>query len=49
MHGKIDSVFMNIEKAAKVQPVEVMPQILAASSFLRQIYEHSVDLTDLVA
>jgi hypothetical protein len=25
-----------------------MPQILAASSFLRQIYEHSVDLADLV-
>jgi phosphate uptake regulator len=49
MHGKIESVFANIEKVAKVQPVEVMPQILAASSFLRQIYEHSVDLTDLVA
>ena len=48
MHGKIETVFADIEKVAKAQPVEVMPQILATSSFLRRIYEHSVDLADLV-
>jgi phosphate uptake regulator len=48
MNEKIKTLFVDIEKVAKNQPVEVMPQILAASSFLRQIYEHSVDLADLV-
>jgi phosphate uptake regulator len=48
MHEKIESVFTDIEKVSKDEPLEVMPQILAASSFLRQIYEHSVDLADLV-
>jgi phosphate uptake regulator len=48
MNEKIKPLFVGIEKVAKNQPVEVMPQILAASSFLRQIYEHSVDLADLV-
>ena len=48
MHDKIDNLLADIEKVAKEQPVEVMPQILAASSFLRRIYEHSVDLADLV-
>jgi phosphate uptake regulator len=48
MHERIETIFADIEKVAKDQPVEVMPQILAASSFLRQIYEHSVDLADLV-
>jgi phosphate uptake regulator len=48
MNEKIKNLFVDIEKVAKNQPVEVMPQILAASSYLRQIYEHSVDLADLV-
>jgi phosphate uptake regulator len=48
LHGKIETTFADVEKVAKEQPVEVMPQILAAASFLRQIYEHSVDLADLV-
>jgi len=48
MYGKIETVFADVEKVTKDQPVEVMPQILAAASFLRQIYEHSVDLADLV-
>ena len=48
MNKKIEELFAGIEKVAKEQPVEVMPQILAASSFLRRIYEHSVDLADLV-
>jgi len=48
LHGKIETIFADVEKVAKKQPVEVMPQILATASFLRQIYEHSVDLADLV-
>jgi phosphate uptake regulator len=49
LQERIETLFADIEKVAKDQPVEVMPQILAATSFLRQIYEHSVDLADLVA
>ena len=48
LHGKIETIFADVEKVAKDQPIEVMPQILATASFLRQIYEHSVDLADLV-
>jgi phosphate uptake regulator len=48
MHNKIDTLFADIEKVARGQPVEVMPQILSAAAFLRQIYEHSIDLADLV-
>ena len=48
LYGKIETIFADVEKVAKDQPVEVMPQILATASFLRQIYEHSVDLADLV-
>jgi phosphate uptake regulator len=49
MRGKIDATYTNIERAAKESSVDLMPQILAAVSFLRQIYEHSVDIADLVA
>jgi phosphate uptake regulator len=48
LHGKIETIFADVEKVAKDYPVEVMPQILATASFLRQIYEHSVDVADLV-
>jgi phosphate uptake regulator len=48
MNEKIRVLFADIEKVTKEQPVEVMPQMLAAASFLRQIYEYSVDLADLV-
>lgn len=48
MREKIGVLFADIEKAAKDQSLEVMPQILAAASFLRQVYEHSVDMADLV-
>jgi len=48
MYEKIKTFFADVEKVAKSQPVEVMPQILATASLLRQIYEHSVDLADLV-
>ena len=48
LHGKIETMFADVEKVAKDQHAEVMPQILATASFLRQIYEHSMDLADLV-
>ncbi|KON31128.1 hypothetical protein AC478_03275 [miscellaneous Crenarchaeota group-1 archaeon SG8-32-3] len=48
MNEKIETMFTDIEKAAKEETVEIMPQILATASFLRRIYEHSVDLADLV-
>jgi phosphate uptake regulator len=48
MHERMETSFVDIEKVARDQPVEVVPQILAVASFMRQIYEHSVDLADLV-
>jgi len=48
MREKIDRAFSNIEKVARAQSLDVVPQILAVASFLRQIYEHSVDIADLV-
>jgi phosphate uptake regulator len=47
MRGKIDKEFANIEEVARAQSLEVVPRILAVASFLRQIYEHSVDMADL--
>jgi phosphate uptake regulator len=49
LRGKIDQNYSNIERAAKESSVDLMPQILAVVSFLRQIYERSVDMADLVA
>ncbi len=49
MQVRIRDIYANIEKVAKNQPVDVMPQLLAAISFVRQIYEHSLDMADLVA
>jgi phosphate uptake regulator len=49
MRGKIDAAYASIESVAKDSSVDLMPQILAALAFLRQIYEHSVDIADLVA
>ncbi|MEM3000293.1 MAG: PhoU domain-containing protein [Candidatus Bathyarchaeia archaeon] len=45
---KIHRVSADLEKVAESQPIAVMPQILAATSFFRQIYGNSVDLADLV-
>jgi hypothetical protein len=45
--GKMGEEFTKIEEVAREQKPEVMPQILAVASFLRQIFEHSVDLSDL--
>jgi len=48
LRAKIDVTSSKIECAAKDSAVDLMPQILAAVSFLRQIYERSVDMADLV-
>jgi phosphate uptake regulator len=48
MCEKLEQAFSSIETVAGGQPVEVVPHVLAAASFLRQIYEHSVDIADLV-
>ena len=47
--AKTDAIYTGIERVAKESSVDLMPQVLAAASFLRQIYEHSVDIADLVA
>ena len=44
---KIEEEFAKIEAVAEGQEPAVVPQILAVASFLRQIYEHSVDIADL--
>jgi phosphate uptake regulator len=48
LRSKVFSLYDAIEQAAKAEPLEVMPHILATAAFLRQVYEHSVDLADLV-
>jgi phosphate uptake regulator len=48
LQGKIESTYLKVELVAKESSVDLMPQILAAASFLRQIYERSVDMADLV-
>ena len=48
LREKIESTYSNIESAAKESSVDLMPQTLAAVAFLRQIYERSVDMADLV-
>jgi len=49
MRDKIEKGFTDIEEVARAQSLDVVPQILAVASFLRQIYEHSVDIADLAA
>lgn len=48
LRGKIEAANSNVERVAKEVSVDLMPQILAAMSFLKQIYERSVDMADLV-
>jgi len=47
MRDKVEKEFADIEELAQAQSLDVVPQILAVASFLRQIYEHSVDISDL--
>jgi len=48
MREKVEKMFASIEKIAKAESLNVVAHILAAASALRQIYEHSVDIADLV-
>jgi phosphate uptake regulator len=48
LREKVKTLSAGIEKTAKDQPVDVMPQTLATTAFLKQVYENSVDLADLV-
>lgn len=45
---KVEKMSASIEKIAKVQSLDALPHVLAVASILRQIYEHSVDIADLV-
>ncbi|HTY74295.1 MAG TPA: phosphate uptake regulator PhoU [Candidatus Nanoarchaeia archaeon] len=48
LRDKVQLLSSGIEKISKDQPVDVMPQTLATTAFLKQICENSVDLADLV-
>jgi len=48
LREKVQTLSVGIERTAKDQPVEVIPQTLATTAFLKQICENSVDLADLV-
>ena len=48
LRTKVDETYSSIGHLAKESSVDLMPQILAAASFFKQIYERSVDMADLV-
>jgi len=48
MRDEVEKTLNAVEKSAGDQSLEVMSHILAAVSTLKQIYEHSVDIADLV-
>jgi phosphate uptake regulator len=48
MRIKISALSADIEKTAKEQSLEVLPQTLAITASLMQLYEYSVDMADLV-
>jgi phosphate uptake regulator len=45
---KITAAFQEIETKTRVHSTQVAPQILAAVSAIHRIYDHSVDIADLV-
>jgi phosphate uptake regulator len=47
MRSKVEKEFADIEELARSQSLNSVPLILAVASFLRQIYEHNVDISDL--
>lgn len=49
LRAKAYAVYSEIEKLAKTQPPDMMPQILAVASYAVQTFEYCVDLGDLVA
>ena len=46
--GRVEEIMTDIEKIARDQSLDIVPQVLTIASILRQIYEHSVDIADLV-
>lgn len=48
MRGKVEKVFDALEKSTNAQNPQLIPHFLAAASAIKQIYEHSVDIADLV-
>lgn len=44
----ITTIFHEIETMAHTQPIELAPHVLAAASSMNRIYDHSVDIADLV-
>jgi phosphate uptake regulator len=47
MRDRIEKEFTRFEEVARAQSLEIVAQILSTAAFLRQIYEHSVDIADL--
>jgi phosphate uptake regulator len=45
---KMEVASVNVERMAKAHPIDALPHVLAVASLLRQIFEHSVDIADLV-
>ncbi len=47
MRPEMERIFEEIEKSAQEYPPETVPHILSVVGFFRQIYDHSVDISDL--
>jgi len=47
-HETVTATFHEIETIAHTQPIELAPHVLAAASSMNRIYDHSVDIADLV-
>jgi len=48
IRDEVELALAEIEKMAKEQSLDVVPHVLAVASLLKQIYERSVDIADLV-
>ncbi len=44
---RFEKAYRDIEQMAEAHSREILPQMLAIASFIRQIYEHGVDIADL--
>ena len=47
VYERVGKQYAGIEELVRAQSLDVVPQFLAVASFLRQIYDHSVDIADL--
>ncbi|NIO36829.1 hypothetical protein GTO27_03900 [Candidatus Bathyarchaeota archaeon] len=45
---EVERIFAEVERVARDKSFDILPTILAVISSLRRIYEHSVDIADLV-